>query len=280
MQEIRIYRYPPLDDEFHKKQILADLDLRLLQDMQDRYGTKGSLSNYKSLKESLTIHGTTSITLNLDSATDELNFKDTRLDGAFKRLSNNHQLMIEGTFNNGIEDSTWTFYDRSNEIVSRKYFVDGELVKTEFFEKSKLVREQDHNTRTEKVRNKYFYLAIICIFIISLLTKLVLNFRRSQQKDIIAISLFWGIICVIALPLVVIIVAKVISNFIPDSYTNPFFGIFFEAFYIYVVTAPLFLLVLGYVKLRSKYDLILYILVFSLTVVLIEEWNYLKDIAP
>jgi hypothetical protein len=280
VQEIRIDRHPPLDDEFHKKQILADLDVRLLKESLDENGITGRQSYYLSIKDSLTVHGRTAVTLKLDSVTDELNFHDTRLHGKFKRLSENNQLMIEGTFRNGIEDSIWTFYDHSNKIVSRKYFQNGELIRTETIENSNIISKQEHNTRSETVRNKYFHLAIICVILISLLTKLVLNFRRSQQKDIIEISFAWLIICIIALPVVVLLLAKVISSLIPSSYPNAFFGIFFEAFYIYVFTAPLFLIVLRFVKLRNKFDLITYVLVFSLTVVLVEEWSYLKDITP
>jgi hypothetical protein len=279
IQEMRIDKHAPIDDEFHKKQILVDLDLSLLRESQDRDGITGSQSYFKSLRDSLTIHGKTAVTLKLDSVVDELNFKDTRLDGKFKRISDRNQLIIEGTFKNGIEDSTWTFYDRSNGIVVRKYFQDGELTKTEQFENSNLIATEDHDTRDDTITKKYFHLAILGVCIILMMAKLFSNYRRSQQKDIIQLSVFSAMACVGLLPLFVLIIANVISNFIPNAYWT-FFGIVQEAFLIYVVTAPLFLLVLVFVKLRSWFDLILYILIFSLAVVFIEEWSFLKVISP
>ena len=278
IQEIRIDEHAPIDDEFHKKQILADLDLRLLRESQDRNGVTGSQSYYEPIKDSLTIHGKTAVTLNLDSFVDELNFKGTRLDGKFKRLSDINQLTIEGTFKNGIEDSTWTFYDRNNEIVMLKYFQDGELTKTEQFENSILIASEDHDTRDDTITKKYFHLAILGVCILLMLAKLFSNYRRSQPQDIIQLSVFSAAACIFLLPLLVLIIANVISSFIPNAYWTHF-GIVREAFLIYVVTAPLFLLVLAFVKLRSGLDLILYILIFSLAVVFIEEWSFLKVIS-
>jgi hypothetical protein len=278
IQEMRIDKHAPIDDEFHKKQILADLDLRLLRESQDRDGITGDQSYFESIKDSLAIHGKNAITLKLDSVIDELNFTDTRLDGKFKRLSDSNQLIVEGTFKNGIEDSTWTFYDRNNKIVSHKYFQDGELIRTEQFENSKLIASENHDTRDDTITKKYFHLAILGVCIIAMLTKLFSNYRRSQQKDIIQLSVFSAMACVFLLPLLVLIIANVISNFIPNAYWT-FFGIVQEAFLIYVVTAPLFLLILVFVKLRSWFDLILYVLIFSLAVVFIEEWSFLKVIA-
>ena len=70
------------------------------------------------------------ITLKHDSVIDEMNFKNSRLDGNFKR-SVNDRLLFEGKFKNGIEDSVWTFYDDGNKVVTRKYFENGELTRTE-----------------------------------------------------------------------------------------------------------------------------------------------------
>ena len=277
IQEIEIDIHPPIDDDFHKSQILADLDLRLLKEALDREGVSGKLSYYESIRDSLKIHGKTAVTLNLDSVIDELNFKDTRLDGRFRRHSGD-QLIIEGTFKNGIEDSTWTFYDRNNQIVARKYFQDGELIRTEQFENSSLIASEDHDIRDDIITKKYFHLALLGVCILLMLTKLISNYRRSQQKDALQLSVLSGMACVFLLPLLVLTIANIISSFIPNAYWT-FFGIVREAFLIYVVTAPLFLLVLIFMKLRSPLELIPYILLFSLTVVFIEEWSFLKVIA-
>lgn len=276
IKEIEIDKHAAIDDEFHKIQILGEIDLRLLRDSQEQYRKKSNLSDYLVLRDSLIVNGKTSINLKLDSVIDELNFNGTKLDGNFKR-SNNDKLLIEGKYKNGIEDSVWTFYNKKGEIISRKHFQSGELIKTQRFENSILMVDQNHNTRADTIRNKYFHLAIISLLIIMLLTKLVLNYRKSEQKNIIQLSTFSSIAGIFLLPLAVLILAKSIATLIPHSYPT-FFGIFFEVFWVYIVTAPLFLIVFYFLKLRSKFDWIFYLLLFSLSVVLIEEWIYLKTI--
>jgi hypothetical protein len=277
IKEIEIDKRAPIDDEFHKTQILTEIDLRLLRDSQEWHRRKSNLSDYYVLRDSLTVHRKTSITLKLDSVIDELNFKGTRLDGNFKRSNNDH-LLIEGKYKNGIEDSVWTFYNSRSEVVSRKYFQNGELSRTEQFENSVQITEQNHNTRADTIRNKYFHLAIISLLILMASTKLVLNFKKSEQKDIIQPSNFSTIAGILLLPLAVLILAKFISTLIPNSYSSFFLGIFGEAILVYIVCTPLLLIVFYFLKLRSKFDLILYLLVFSLSVVLIEEWIYLRTI--
>lgn len=277
IKEIEIDKRPPIDDEFHKVQILADVDLRLLRDSKEGYSKKSNLSDYAALRDSLTVGGETSLMLRLDSANDELNFKGTRLDGNFRR-SNNDRLLIDGKYKDGIEDSVWTFYNNKGEVVSRKYFQNGELIRTEQFENSTLATEQSYNTRDDVIRNKYFHVAIIGLLIIMLSTRLVLNYRRSTREDIIQVSNFLGIVGVFLLPLVVLILTKSISTFIPHAFANFSLGIVFEAFWIYIITTPLFLTVFYFVKLRTKFDLIFYLLVFALSFVLIEEWMNLKSL--
>jgi hypothetical protein len=274
IDEIRIDRQAVIDDDYHKTQILSGLDLRLVRDSQEPYG-ENDLSGYKTLRDSLTVKGRSAITLKHDSIIDGLNFQNSRLDGNFKR-SVNDRLLFEGKFKNGIEDSVWVFYDDDNKVVTRKYFENGELIQTEQFEKPNLISEQKHQTRDDIVRNKYFHLAILGLLVISVLARLILNFRKSEKENIIQLSSFLTVLGMIGLPLVVLTLAKLISSWIPYSYSNIFLGIFIEAFFVYLIAGPLFLLVLAGLKLRSKFDLVLYILLFSLSLVLIEEWIQLK----
>jgi hypothetical protein len=41
---------------------------------------------------------------------------------------------------------------------------------------------------------------------------------------------------------------------------------------------PLFIITLYFIKVRKRFDLALYLLLFALLVVLMEEWIYLRDI--
>ena len=123
--------------------------------------------------------------------------------------------------------------------------------------------DQDHNTRADTIRNKHFHLAIISLLIIMLLTKLALNYRKSEQKNIIQLSTFSSIAGILLLPLAVLILAKSIPTLIPHSYST-FFGIFFEVFWV-TLLRHLFLMVFYFLKLRSKFHLIFYLSIFSVS---------------
>ncbi len=276
VKSIRIDKRATIDDEYHKVQILNNIDLRLLREIREGYRAKIKLKDYQSLRDSLTEDGTTSITLNLDTFTDELNFRKTRLNGSFKRYSDDNQLTIEGSYQNGIEDSIWTFFNNQNEIISRKYFENGELIQTEIFERSLLISEKKFKTRNKAISDQYFYLAILFVLIISLILKLYFNFKRSEDRDIIQLSNFSKIAMSLILPIGVYILAKVFSTLIPNSYSPFLLDIIGEAFLVYILTTPIFLLILYFLKLRNRFDLIYYFLLLSLTIVLAEEWSYLK----
>lgn len=278
IKEIRIDKRAPMDDDFHKVQILKDIDLRFLRESKDGYRVQNKLPDYEELKGSLVGGERTAIVLKLDSITDRLEFKRIRLDGEFKRFSHDSKLIIDGKFKDGIEDSVWTFYNNENEIISRKYFENGELIKTELFENSKLNSESKFNTRDETVRNKSIHLSIIFLLILGIVVKLYLNYKHSNQKDIIQLSNFSKITGSLTLPLGALIIAKLLSSLIPNPYSTFFLGIFLEGILIYIITTPLFLLIFYLLKLRSKFDLIYYILLFSLSIVLTEEWIYLRNI--
>jgi hypothetical protein len=98
--ELRIDKRASIDDEYHKTQVLKNLDLRFLRQLSDSYRLKGELSDYKELLDSLTINESTSIILKFDSINDHLNFKLTRLDGNFQRFKDN-KLIIDGKYKNG-----------------------------------------------------------------------------------------------------------------------------------------------------------------------------------
>jgi hypothetical protein len=215
--------------------------------------------------------------LKSNSFNDHLNFKETRLNGKFQRFEDS-KLIIDGKYKDGIEDSIWTFYNDQNEIVSTKYFVNGELVKNQFFEKSEIKSEVNFNTRSETVRNKYFLLVILLILITALIVKLYLNFKKSDETDIIQTSHFSKIATSLVLPVAILTIAKLLSSLIPNSYSTFFLGIFGEAILVYIVILPMLLLVFYVIKLRTKFDLIYYILLFALSIILIEEWIYLKGI--
>lgn len=277
IREIRIEKRASLDDDFHKTQILKEIDLRLLRELNEDSFLDSQLNEYRDLKNSLITTENTSVILKLDSITDWLSFKETRLHGEFKRFSKNDQILIEGRFKDGIEDSVWKFYNNRNELMLKKYFKNGELTKTELFENLRLATIERHDTRDQTIGFKYFHLSMIGVLILFLGTRLILNYKKSTQKDVIQLSDFYRIVGIIILPIIVFILAKLISLIIPNSYSN-FFGAFFELILAGVIGAFLFFFVFYLLMLRSKLDLLFYILMFALIIVFVEEWIYLGSL--
>lgn len=274
IKRIRIDKRAAIGDEFHKVQVLKDIELRLLRESKDVYKSQ-RLIDYEPLRDSLTVGGITSITLKLDSIEDELNFEKTRLDGDFKRYAND-RLIVEGQYKNGIEDSVWTFYNKHNEIASKKFFKSGELIMVQLFEGSKLKSERTLNTRDETIRNKYLHVALLGVLIITTLIALFHNFRKN--KSVIKLSDFTKIVWSILLPIPTLVFAKFLSLLIPNSYSTGLFEMFGEAFLVLIITVPLSLCLFYVLKLRSWLELLCYIVFLALGIVFIEELTYLKNI--
>ena len=279
VEEIEIERRAALDDEYHKAQILKDLDLRLLKAAKAPRAKRTELEDYIKLRDSVVIDGVTSVDLPLDSVTEHLNFAGTRLEGVFTRLSHSGKVLIEGRFKNGIEDSIWSFYDPESRLILRKYFENGELTKTESLQNAVLISARDHATRQQVVRNKYFHIALITLAIAVLVTMLVLSRRRSAPPGFIKVSGCSEVAAMFGLPIVVLVLARFTSSLIPNSYSPFFLGVFVEGMLIYVVAGLLFIIVFTVVKFRNWFDLIYYVVLFALLVVLIEEGIYLGNIS-
>jgi hypothetical protein len=156
----------------------------------DKYGSDWDLKRFEKMRDSLTVADTMEVVLKLDTITDHLKFRGTRLHGHFKRVANNNQLLIDGTYKDGVEDSTWTFYNQSGEIISRRNFENGELTLIEHHENSKVSSSVNLNTRRETIRNKYFHISFIGILTIGLAVRLFLNYRNSKS-DVCQGKLLW-----------------------------------------------------------------------------------------
>ena len=274
---IETERVPASSDDYYKSQILADLDLRVLSASKDNYGNDTDLDSYRSLRDSLTIAGTTSIRLDLDSVSDELNFRGTRLNGPFRRYSKENALLTEGRYKDGIRDSIWSFYDGDKKIASRRYFVAGELTMIERFENEKIVSTTGVNTRKDVITKQYVVLTLIGVVLILIAIRLFLNFRASDKKTFVRMSTFEAVSQIILLPTIMFTIAKVISGFISDSHSDMFqlLGQFMLA---NIFLMPILAVVVYGLRLRRRFDLILYILLFTFTLIWIDEFRYLKQI--
>lgn len=277
VQEIPIEQHPQLNDDFHKSAITADLDLRWLRASRQAYDITTQLSAFSSLRDSLVVRGKTSVSIALDSVIDVLSFKNSRLEGPFRKYSNDGQVLVHGKYKNGLQDSTWTFYNTHNEVISRKTFVNGELNKTTRYEDSILTSEQTHDTRHDTIIKKYFHLAIILLCIAAITAKLISNYRKDD-KPTLQLSHFSKIVMALGLPLIIIVISMFIASYIPNPSSPGFFEMFGKLFFGYVVMTPLFVFIFYLLELKNYIDLIFYILLFSLSIVMIEEYMNLKSL--
>lgn len=277
VNRIETKKRPALEDEFYKSQILTDLDLRVLCVLRGKYRNDTILNAYKKLRDSLAFSGTTSISLNLDSVSEELNFNGTRLDGIFRRHSKEKQLLIEGHYKHGIHDSVWSFYDRGKEITLRKHFAAGELTMIERFQNEKLVSTTDIKTRNEAITKQYILLIAIGLCLMLITIRLVINFRRSDKGSFVRMSTFAIVSQILLLPTAIFISAKVTSSLISDSHSDMFaaVGQFILA---NILLVPILAGIHYGLKLRNRFDLILYFLLFTLSLMWLQEFLYLKQI--
>lgn len=275
--KIQIEKFPRRNDEFQKSQALADLDLRVLYVTKGHYGNDMDLPSYIPLRDSLTIPGNTSITLHLDSVSDELNFSGTRLHGIYRRYSKEKDLLIDGRYKNGIPDSTWSFHNNDKQVITRRHFVEGEVTMIERIQDGTTV-SKDVSTRSDVITRQYVILALIGVLSILIVVKLFLNFRASENR-IAEPSITTKVIQIVFLPTWIFAIGKVISGFIshPDSDPN-----IFKFIVQFVLTnaalIPLLAVVHYAIRLRSRFDLVLYILLFVLAFIWIEQYQYLKQI--
>jgi hypothetical protein len=82
----------------------------------------------------------------------------------------------------------------------------------------------------------------------------------------------------LGLPLIIIVISMFIASYIPNPYSPGFFEMFGKLFFGYVVMTPLFVFIFYLLELKNYIDLIFYILLFSLSIVMIEEYMNLKSL--
>lgn len=278
IKEIRIDHPPSLNDDYHKVQLLKDIDLRFLRELRNRYSSQIPLTEYRKLREALVVNEIISVRLPLDSMTDQLTFNNGRLHGQFKRLQEDDQVRIEGKYKHGIEDSIWTYYTCENKILLKKYFDYGELTKTEVYENSVVVSENEFQTRDETISYKYVQVTLLGLLILAILTMLIINFKKNRDKDPVKLHGLAKLGLSMLLPIPILILARLFSSFIPISYNAGFFEKLYDLFLVFVLIPPLGALIFYVIKLRNWMDLVYYILLFAIGIVFIHELIFLRSI--
>jgi hypothetical protein len=255
VEEISMDREPVKSDDFNKTLILEDLDQQVLGELPD--GFKVLPSPQINL-----------LTIETNDYQDHLIFKGSRLHGKFLR-KNKEQILIEGQFKNGIEDSVWTFNNPSANTSIKKTFKKGETIRIEEFTSSKLTSSESPMTRKDTNIFKGFQLAIV----LGLFTSVVLQLRKNHKNTLVDapdIKIGYKLLLCISLPFLSWIIQFMIWTVTPDHYTASFQQIF-ALFLIYLIGTPFFVVLLFSIKPRKQTDILWYCLLLSLLFVFWQE---------
>lgn len=269
VNDIAIQDFPVLNDDYQKVSVLKNLEVRVLNDLL--YGSSIPL---ETVLDSLTISGETSEHIKLQDYQDSLHFEGIRLHGRFTRYSNKGKLLIDGWYNHGIEDSLWSYYNYNGEVVVEKVFDHGELTR-KTIDLNKDADTTYYSKRSEKITYKYFHLAIIAMLIIGLIYWLAHNYKTHPAN--IKYSKWLNIILLVILPIVVFALGLTISLTLPYSPQLSFLFIL-EFFVVFLTSLILFIIIFFAVRLRSHWDLLIYVVLFSLIFVLIEHAQFLQEL--
>ena len=174
-------------------------------------------------------------------------------------------------------DSIWNFYDVPEQLTVRKHFVAGEVTTIERIQNNSILETKDIETRASTVLKQYALLSALALLMILIMTRLVMNIRRSGRKDIIVHSTFATIAQILLLPTFIFILAMILSSFVSESTYN-LFAIPGELIVTNIVMIPVLTVVFYGLKLRTRYDIVLYILLFTFLIIWIQEFYFLKQL--
>jgi len=255
VEEIQMDRDPVKNDDFNKNLILKDLDKRVLSALSRQY-------------KDISPEQINRLTIETNGYQDHLIFKGSRLHGKFLR-KNKEQILIDGQFKNGIEDSVWTFNNPSANTTTKKTFKKGETVRIEEYASSKLISSKSPMTRKDTNLFKGLQLAIV----LGLFIAVVIQLRRNHKNTLPNppdIKIGYKLLLWISLPLLSWIIQFMIWSVIPNHYTASFQQVA-ALFLIYVTGLPFFAVLLFWFKPRKQTDILWYCLLLSLLFVFWQE---------
>ena len=255
VKEIRMDRDPIKNDDFNKNLILKDLDKRVLSELSRQYNDIPS-------------EKITRLTIETNGYQDHLIFKGSRLNGKFWR-KNKEQILIDGQYKNGIEDSVWTFNTPYAHTTIKKTFNKGETVQIEEFTSSKLTSSKSLLTRKDTNLFKGLQLAIVLGLFIAVVIQLRKNHKNTPPNPP-DITIGYKILLCISLPFLSWIIQFFIWTLIPDHYTASFQQVA-ALFLIYLPGLPFFAVLLFWLKPRKQTDILWYCLLLSLLFVFWQE---------
>lgn len=144
------------------------------------------------------------------------------------------------------------------------------------FKDSELIKTDHINTRAEVVQYKIVQVIVLIILFIGVAFLLLKNYR--SETEILSITKLWKWIVCIVLPLAVWCIHFAIIQLL-GNYHNDIFVVFGMAKFIYLITCPLFFIVVFGIKLRKQIDLWWYTLLFALALSIYIEIKICLDLA-
>lgn len=191
---------------------------------------------------------------------DLVTFNGGRLDGKFTR-NNNGKVIIEGHYKMGIEDSVWIFRNSDGRVIREITFVNGERTKIRHFKNNTYTKSENINTRSDTIRNKGIQIAILVLLVIGIVFLIIRNYRQSPEK--LKIQKLWKWLLCLSLPLIVWSLHYGITLLLGD-FNHDIFAMLGIAVLTYLVTCPLFFIMVFWIKLSKEIDILWYCLLFAL----------------
>ncbi|MCX2485736.1 hypothetical protein [Pedobacter sp. MR2016-24] len=238
---------PVMDDDYNKNRSLVDLDI----------STQQRLADSVSLMPPGVI---TALTIENAQGKDALRFKGGRLDGRFSRKKNG-QLIMEGFYKMGIEDSIWTFRNSSN-MMTKETIVNGERTRVDEFRNGKLVSSTGINTRADSIRNIYIKIGMLVMCMAGIILVLRRNYRKTYPEHLVLKQYWKWLLCLIA-PIFVWL-SYFGLNVLFIKYSPDIFETIASIIFIFLATCPLMFIAVFWIKLRKEADIVLYCLLFGL----------------
>ncbi len=261
---------------------MRDLDLRFLRSLK-RHSLPptltDSLSTYEPLRDSLIVSGWKKVSFPGEGYTDHLQFYNSRLEGKFERISDRGNVLLEGFFHQGVKDSIWKSYDIKQGIVTEEYYRNYELFRTVRRQDSKVLSESKVLTRGELIRNKKFLCAFLLFLVAVVVMLLRRNYKNAKAGPVIN-SHFNKIFYSLTFPIPAYILYQVFESYcsISTPMAWPLVDVLGRLILTIIVLAPIFAFIFYVIRLWNSIDSILYILLFSVLLILTSEVSFLMSL--
>jgi hypothetical protein len=250
-------------DDYEKNQVVKNLDKEILSMMP---GIKSLMPPGKI----------TSLTIRNPQGEDFMRFNGGRLDGRLVRKKAG-KITIEGFYKMGIEDSIWTFRDTSNTVVTKVTFHNGERTKVQRFDGSNLISFNGVNTRADTKRNKCIQIGVLVAVMMVTIVFLVKSYRGARHQTLQIKSVWKWLLCLV-LPMFVWLFQLGITQLL-GNYNQDIFETLATIFLIYILTCPLFFIIIFWIKLNSQIDIFWYCLLLAVAFSIWEQYNVLLELS-